>query len=168
MCYQVNSGFLAPSNIKRNTTILRSKALISPQEGSISVYGITITTIGIVNLFLVKLEKNRSLNAICTILLDSSFPEPFKERVQDIIIFTSIDLIDKGDICAIGKYKRKLIVLCRKNIVDTIHCAINYLYVFHTMIISSVSTRFHHGRPDSNAHSRQSISHKILTTSSSS
>ena len=57
MSYQVNSGFLAPSNTKRNTKILRSEVLVSPQEGSISFYGITITTIGIVNLFLFKLEK---------------------------------------------------------------------------------------------------------------
>lgn len=96
------------------------------------ILGLLITSCRIERLFLVEFVEQLPMDSYCLGFDDSPGPQRFKRAVEHCCVDTApVDLIDKGDILAIGKDERELFVSGREDVIYAVHCAVDDLNVLH-------------------------------------
>jgi hypothetical protein len=103
-----------------------------PKMGAVWIAGFLIPSRRVVLLLVVEFVEQSAMYAHRVALWDSAPPNAYKGFVKFLLVSTRLHFANKGDVLTIGKYERKVLVCCRKDVVDRIQSAINDLDVFHT------------------------------------
>jgi hypothetical protein len=104
------------------------------KRGAIWISGFLVPSRRIVLLLVVEFVEKSAIYAHRVALWDSALPNTFKGFIKFLVVSTRLYFANKGDVLTIGKYEHKVLVCCRKDVVDRIQSAINDLDVFHTCI----------------------------------